>query len=159
MPKPSRKAVRRSRFRCSPHSSTSAQGALNDWYPLGEYHPDLFGGIALGVYSKRRAEAGKRASAKTGGGPQRSWWRPLTRKPTIASSEKRRPIVFVDYVRTVLDPGRTVVIMKPRPDMSDQEATVEAIIEGCTFIRLAQKPCSTSLSPSARRSDRSIRCS
>jgi alkanesulfonate monooxygenase SsuD/methylene tetrahydromethanopterin reductase-like flavin-dependent oxidoreductase (luciferase family) len=38
-----------------------------------------------------------------------------------------------DYVRTVLDRVGQLVVMKPRPDMPDEEATVEAIIEGCTL--------------------------
>ena len=36
-------------------------------------------------------------------------------------------------MRTVLHGVGQLAIMKPRPDMSDEEATVEALIDGCTL--------------------------
>ena len=38
-----------------------------------------------------------------------------------------------DYVRTVLHGVGQLAIMKPRPDMSDEGATLETIIDGCTL--------------------------
>jgi alkanesulfonate monooxygenase SsuD/methylene tetrahydromethanopterin reductase-like flavin-dependent oxidoreductase (luciferase family) len=38
-----------------------------------------------------------------------------------------------DYVRTVLLGVGQLAIMKPRPDMSDDDATVEKIINGCVL--------------------------
>ena len=86
------------------------------------------------VYSKARAEAGKRASGEN--------WRVVRNVMVAPTDAQAHDRVFgkaasnrylFDYVRTVLNRVGLLSVMKPRPDMSDQEATVEAIIEGCTL--------------------------
>jgi hypothetical protein len=89
---------------------------------------------AAARYSKARAEAGKRASGEN--------WRVARNVMVAPTDAEARDRVFgekasnrylFDYVRTVLDRVGLLSVMKPRPDMPDKEATVEAIIDGCTL--------------------------
>jgi alkanesulfonate monooxygenase SsuD/methylene tetrahydromethanopterin reductase-like flavin-dependent oxidoreductase (luciferase family) len=119
----------------SPHSSTARTAALNDWGILSaNIIPTYSVASHWAVYSKARAEAGKRASGEN--------WRVVRNVMVAPTDAQAHDRVFgeaasnrylFDYVRTVLDRVGLLSVMKPRPDMSDQEATVEAIIEGCTL--------------------------
>ncbi len=115
----------------SPHSSTARTAALNDWGILSaNIIPTYAVASHWAIYSKARAEAGKRASGE-------SWRvaRNVLVAPTDAEAHDR---VFGEnasnrylftYVRAVLNSVGLLSIMKPRPDMPDEEATVEAITE------------------------------
>jgi alkanesulfonate monooxygenase SsuD/methylene tetrahydromethanopterin reductase-like flavin-dependent oxidoreductase (luciferase family) len=119
----------------SPHSSSARTAALNDWGILSaNIVPTYSVASHWAIYSKARAEAGKRVS-----GDQ---WR-VTRNVMVAPTdteaydrvfgEHAASRYLFEYVRTVLERVGILVVMKPRPEMSDEEATVEAIIDGCTL--------------------------
>jgi len=119
----------------SPHSSSARTAALNDWGILSaNIIPTYSVASHWAIYSKARAEAGKRVS-----GEQWRVARNVMVAPTEAEAydrvfgEEAANRYLFEYVRTVLDRVGILVVMKPRPDMSDEEATVEAIIEGCTL--------------------------
>jgi alkanesulfonate monooxygenase SsuD/methylene tetrahydromethanopterin reductase-like flavin-dependent oxidoreductase (luciferase family) len=119
----------------SPHSSSARTAALNDWGILSaNIIPTYSVASHWAIYSKARAEAGKRAS-----GDQWRVARNVMVAPTEAEAydrvfgEEAANRYLFEYVRTVLDRVGILVVMKPRPDMSDEEATVQAIIEGCTL--------------------------
>jgi alkanesulfonate monooxygenase SsuD/methylene tetrahydromethanopterin reductase-like flavin-dependent oxidoreductase (luciferase family) len=119
----------------SPHSSSARTAALNDCGILSaNITPTYSVASHWAIYSKARAEAGKPVS-----GDDWRVARNLMVAPTDAEAYDR---VFgnaaanhylFDYVRTVLAGVGQLAIMKPRPDMTDEEATVEAIIEGCVL--------------------------
>jgi alkanesulfonate monooxygenase SsuD/methylene tetrahydromethanopterin reductase-like flavin-dependent oxidoreductase (luciferase family) len=119
----------------SPHSPTARTAALNDWGILSaNIIPTYSVASHWAIYSKARAEAGKRASGEN--------WRVVRNVLVAPSDAQAHDRVFeqdasnrylFDYVRTVLDRVGLLSVMKPRPDMPDQDATVEAIIEGCTL--------------------------
>ncbi len=119
----------------SPHSSSARTAALNDWGILSaNIIPTYSVASHWAIYSKARAEAGKRVSGEH--------WR-VARNVMVAPTEAEAyDRVFgeesanrylFEYVRMVLAKVGILVVMKPRPEMSDEEATVEAIIEGCTL--------------------------
>jgi len=119
----------------SPHSSSARTAAQNGWGILSaNIIPTYSVASHWAVYSKACAEAGKRASGEK--------WR-VARNVMVAPSdaeahdrvfgEKASNRYLFDYVRTVLHGVGKLIVMKPRPDMPDAEATVEAIIEGCTL--------------------------
>jgi alkanesulfonate monooxygenase SsuD/methylene tetrahydromethanopterin reductase-like flavin-dependent oxidoreductase (luciferase family) len=119
----------------SPHSSSARTAALNDCGIISaNITPTYSVASHWAIYSKACAEAGKRASGDN--------WRVarnLMVAPTDAEAydrvfgERASNHYLFDYVRTVLHGVGQLAIMKPRPDMSDEEATVEAIINGCTL--------------------------
>jgi alkanesulfonate monooxygenase SsuD/methylene tetrahydromethanopterin reductase-like flavin-dependent oxidoreductase (luciferase family) len=119
----------------SPHSSSARTAALNDWGILSaNIIPTYSVASHWAIYSRARAEAGKRVSGEH--------WR-VARNVMVAPTEAEAyDRVFgeeaanrylFEYVRMVLAKVGILVVMKPRPEMSDEEATVEAIIEGCTL--------------------------
>jgi alkanesulfonate monooxygenase SsuD/methylene tetrahydromethanopterin reductase-like flavin-dependent oxidoreductase (luciferase family) len=119
----------------SPHSSSARTAALNDWGILSaNIVPTYSVASHWANYSKARAEAGKRVS-----GDQWRVVRNVMVAPTEAEAHDRvfgehaATRYLFEYVRTVLDRVGILVVMKPRPEMSDEEATVEAIIDGCTL--------------------------
>ena len=119
----------------SPHSSSARTAALNDCGIISaNITPTYSVASHWAIYSKACAEAGKRASGEN--------WRVarnLMVAPTDAEAhdrvfgERASNHYLFDYVRTVLHGVGQLAIMKPRPDMSDEEATVETIIDGCTL--------------------------
>jgi alkanesulfonate monooxygenase SsuD/methylene tetrahydromethanopterin reductase-like flavin-dependent oxidoreductase (luciferase family) len=119
----------------SPHSSSARTAALNDCGILSaNITPTYSVASHWAIYSKACADAGKRASGEN--------WRVarnLMVAPTDAEAhdrvfgEQASNHYLFDYVRTVLDRVGQLSIMKPRPEMSDEDATVEAIIDGCTL--------------------------
>ncbi len=119
----------------SPHSSSARTAALNDWGILSaNIVPTYSVASHWSIYSKARAEAGKRVS-----GDQWRVVRNVMVAPTEAEAydrvfgEHAANRYLFEYVRTVLERVGILVVMKPRPEMSDEEATVEAIIDGCTL--------------------------
>jgi alkanesulfonate monooxygenase SsuD/methylene tetrahydromethanopterin reductase-like flavin-dependent oxidoreductase (luciferase family) len=118
----------------SPHSSSARTAALNDCGIISaNITPTYSVASHWAIYSKACAEAGKRVSGEN--------WRVarnLMVAPTNAEAhdrvfgERASNHYLFDYVRTVLHGVGQLAIMKPRPDMSDEGATVETIIDGCT---------------------------
>ncbi|MGO9048066.1 MAG: LLM class flavin-dependent oxidoreductase [Xanthobacteraceae bacterium] len=119
----------------SPHSSSARTAAQNGWGILSaNIIPTYSVASHWAVYSKACAEAGKRACGEK--------WRVARNVMVAPSDAEAHDRVFgeeasnrylFDYVRTVLHGVGQLIVMKPRPDMPDAEATVEAIIEGCTL--------------------------
>jgi alkanesulfonate monooxygenase SsuD/methylene tetrahydromethanopterin reductase-like flavin-dependent oxidoreductase (luciferase family) len=117
----------------SPHSSSARTAAQNDCGIVSaNITPTYSVASHWAIYSKACAEAGRPASGEN--------WR-VARNLMVARSdaeaydrvfgERASNHYLFDYVRTVLLGVGQLAIMKPRPDMSDAEATVEAIIDGC----------------------------
>ena len=119
----------------SPHSSSARTAALNDCGIISaNITPTYSVASHWAIYSKTCADAGKRVS-----GDDWRVARNLMVAPTDAEAhdrvfgERASNHYLFDYVRTVLHGVGQLAIMKPRADMSDEEATVETIIDGCTF--------------------------
>jgi alkanesulfonate monooxygenase SsuD/methylene tetrahydromethanopterin reductase-like flavin-dependent oxidoreductase (luciferase family) len=119
----------------SPHSSSARTAAINGWGILSaNITPTYSVASHWAIYSKACAEAGKRASGES--------WR-IARNVTVAPTDaeardrvlgdKAANLYLFTYVREVLARGGALSIMKPQPGMSDEAATVEAIIDGCTL--------------------------
>jgi len=119
----------------SPYSSSARTAALNNCGIISaNITPTYSVASHWAIYRKACAEAGKPASGEN--------WRVarnLMVAPTDAEAydrvfgDRASNRYLFDYVRTVLDGVGQLSIMKPRPDMPDREATVEAIIEGCAL--------------------------
>jgi alkanesulfonate monooxygenase SsuD/methylene tetrahydromethanopterin reductase-like flavin-dependent oxidoreductase (luciferase family) len=119
----------------SPHSSSARTAALNDCGIVSaNITPTYSVASHWAIYSKACTEAGKRVSGED--------WRVARNLMVAPTDGEAHDRVFgeqasnhylFDYVRTVLHGVGQLAIMKPRADMSDEEATVEAIINGCTL--------------------------
>src|SRR5262249_12695603 len=116
-------------------SHCRTQGLGHD---LGQSDPDLRGGEPLaGLYggvSRGRDRAAWRA---VGGGAPRGALAPPPPPPAAAeervSGEQGSNHYFYAYLREVLSAVGLLSILKPRPDMPDAEATVEAITRECVL--------------------------
>jgi len=119
----------------SPHSPTARTAATHDWGIISaNIIPTYSVASHWALYSKARAELGKRASGEN--------WR-VSRNvmvtPTDAEAydrvfgEEASNRYFFTYIRTALAGVGLLSILKPRPDMPDEQATVEAITEGCVL--------------------------
>jgi alkanesulfonate monooxygenase SsuD/methylene tetrahydromethanopterin reductase-like flavin-dependent oxidoreductase (luciferase family) len=119
----------------SPHSSSARTAALQDWGIISaNIIPTYSVASHWAIYSKARADAGKRASGEN--------WR-VSRNimvaPTDAEAydrvygEAASNRYFFTYIRAALSGVGLLSILKPNPDMTDADATVEAITEGCTL--------------------------
>jgi alkanesulfonate monooxygenase SsuD/methylene tetrahydromethanopterin reductase-like flavin-dependent oxidoreductase (luciferase family) len=119
----------------SPNSSSARAAAQHGWGILSaNIIPTYSVASHWAVYSKACAELGKRPSGEN--------WR-VSRNVMVAPSEaEARDRMFGDkssnryfwtYIRAALGGVGLLSILKPRPDMSDEEASVEAIAEGCTL--------------------------
>ena len=109
------------------------RGAQRLRHHLGQHHPDICGGVALGDLPQSvRGSSASGPRAKIGAWRAISWWRPSEAEAhdRVFGEQAANRYLF-DYMRTVLSGVGQLAIMKPRPEMSDAEATVEAIIEGC----------------------------
>jgi alkanesulfonate monooxygenase SsuD/methylene tetrahydromethanopterin reductase-like flavin-dependent oxidoreductase (luciferase family) len=117
----------------SPNSSTARTAALNDWGILSaNIIPTYSVASHWAVYSKTCVEAGKRPSGEN--------WR-VARNLLVApgDAEARDRVYgaggsnryFFTYIRAALGGVGLLSILKPRPEMTDEEASVEAITEGC----------------------------
>jgi len=136
MPKPFQKpAPPISISLASPHSSTARLAAERNWGILSaNIIPTYSVASHWQVYSKACAERGK--------SPRGESWR-VARNILVAPSdaEARERVFgeaganryFYTYMRQVLASAGLLIVLKPRPDMADAEATVEAITEGCVI--------------------------
>jgi alkanesulfonate monooxygenase SsuD/methylene tetrahydromethanopterin reductase-like flavin-dependent oxidoreductase (luciferase family) len=136
MPKPYRKGGPPiSMSVASRESATARFAAQRGWGIIsGNNVPTNAIGLHWQTYSKACADAGKPARSEN--------WR-VARTLMVAPSdaeahdrvfgEQGSCRYFYSYMREVLSRVGILSGMKPRPDMSDEEATVEAITEGCVI--------------------------
>ncbi len=119
----------------SPNSSTAKTAAQQGWGILSaNIIPTYSVASHWAVYSKACLEQGKHPSGDN--------WR-VSRNIMVAPSDSEAyDRVFGDeaanryfytYMRVVLGRVGLLSMLKPRPDMSDEEASVEAITEGCVL--------------------------
>jgi alkanesulfonate monooxygenase SsuD/methylene tetrahydromethanopterin reductase-like flavin-dependent oxidoreductase (luciferase family) len=136
MPKPFRKSGPPISISLSSRDSPTARiAAQNGWGIIsGNNVPSGAIGSHWQTYSNACAEVGKPADGDN--------WR-VARNIMVASSDaEARDRVFstngsnryfYTYMREVLSRVGLLSVLKPRPDMSDDEATVDAIAEGCVL--------------------------
>ena len=108
------------------------RGAAGLGHHFGQYLPTYSMASHWAIYSKACAELGKKPSGEN--------WR-VARNIMVAPSdaeahdrafgEKSSNRYFWTYIRAALSGVGLLSILKPRPDMTDEETTVEAITEGC----------------------------
>jgi alkanesulfonate monooxygenase SsuD/methylene tetrahydromethanopterin reductase-like flavin-dependent oxidoreductase (luciferase family) len=119
----------------SPHSSSARTAALHGCGIISaNIIPTYSVASHWAIYSKAQAETGKRPSGEN--------WR-VSRNvmvaPTDAEAHDRvygdaaSNRYFFTYIRAALSGVGLLSILKPRPDMPDAEASVEAITEGCSL--------------------------
>jgi len=119
----------------SPNSSSARTAAQQGWGILSaNIIPTYSVGSHWAIYSKACGELGKRASGEN--------WR-VARNIMVAPSdaeaydrvfgETSSHRYFFTYIRAALGGVGLLSILKPRPDMADEDASVEAITEGCTL--------------------------
>jgi alkanesulfonate monooxygenase SsuD/methylene tetrahydromethanopterin reductase-like flavin-dependent oxidoreductase (luciferase family) len=119
----------------SPHSSTARTAAVHDWGIISaNIIPTYSVGSHWSIYSKACAELGKRCSGEN--------WRVARNvmvAPTDAQAQDRvfgadaSNRYFFTYIRAVLSGVGLLSMLKPRPDMPDDQTSVEAITEGCVL--------------------------
>ena len=119
----------------SPNSSTARTAALQGWGILSaNIIPTYSVASHWAIYSKACAEAGK--------APRGDNWRVARNVMVAPSDAEAADRVFGDmgsnryfytYMRQVLHKVGLLVVLKPRPDMPDDDATVEAITEACVL--------------------------
>ncbi len=119
----------------SPHSSSARTAALQGWGIISaNIIPTYSVASHWAIYSKACMEAGKRASGED--------WRVARNvmvAPTDAEAHDRvygdgaSNRYFFTYIRAALGGVGLLSILKPRPDMADEDASVEVITEGCSL--------------------------
>lgn len=119
----------------SPNSSSARTAAQQGWGIVSaNIIPTYSVASHWSIYSKACAELGKRPSGEN--------WRVARNimvAPTDAEAydrtfgEKSSNRYFWTYIRAALSGVGLLHLLKPRPDMSDEEATVETIAEGCVL--------------------------
>jgi len=119
----------------SPNSSTARKAALQGWGIISANNiPTYSVASHWQVYSKACAEAGKTARGEN--------WRVARNIMVAPSDAEAHDRVFSDqgsnryfytYMRDVLGRVGMLIVLKPDPSMPDEEATVEAITEGCVI--------------------------
>jgi len=119
----------------SPHSSTAKTAAQRDWGILSaNIIPTYSVGSHWAIYSKTCAELGKHAAGEN--------WRVARNvlvAPTDAEArdrvfgEQASNRYFFTYIRAALNGVGLLSILKPRADMTDEQASVEVITEGCVL--------------------------
>ena len=119
----------------SPHSPTARTAALQGWGIISaNIIPTYSVASHWTIYSKTAAETGKPCSGES--------WR-VARNVMVAptDSEARDRVFgeqasnryFFTYMRKVLGSVGLLSVLKPRPDMPDDEATVAAITDECVI--------------------------
>jgi alkanesulfonate monooxygenase SsuD/methylene tetrahydromethanopterin reductase-like flavin-dependent oxidoreductase (luciferase family) len=119
----------------SPHSPSARTAAQQGWGIISaNIVPTYSVASHWAIYSKACMEMGKRPSGEN--------WR-VSRNimvaPTDAEaydrvySEQASNHYFFTYIRAALAGAGILSILKPRPEMTDEEATVKAIGEGCSL--------------------------
>ena len=136
MPKPFRKSGPPVSMSVSSRNSPTARVAGQQGWGIisGNNVPHSAIASHWDMYAKACAEAGKVARGEN--------WR-VARNVMVAPSEaeardrvfgeKGSNRYFYTYMRTVLSRVGLLSVLKSRPEMSDDEATVEAITEGCVL--------------------------
>lgn len=119
----------------SPHSSTARAAALRGWGILSaNIIPTYSVASHWQIYKNTCAESGKSARGEN--------WRVARNVMVAASDNEARDRVFGEsganhyfytYMREVLGRVGLLVVLKPDPNMPDNEASVEAITEGCVL--------------------------
>jgi alkanesulfonate monooxygenase SsuD/methylene tetrahydromethanopterin reductase-like flavin-dependent oxidoreductase (luciferase family) len=105
----------------SPNSSSARTAALQSWGIISaNIVPTYSVASHWAIYSKARMEMGKQPSGEN--------WR-VSRNIMVAPTDGEA----FDRVYGEAASNNYFSILKPRPDMSDEEATVEAITEGCSL--------------------------
>ena len=119
----------------SPNSSSARTAAEQGWGIVSaNIIPTYSVASHWSIYSKACAELGKRPSGEN--------WR-VSRNVMVAPTDteaydhtfgdESSSRYFWTYIRAALGGVGLLSLLKPRPEMSDEEATVEAIAEGCTL--------------------------
>ena len=119
----------------SPHSSTARTAALQGWGIISaNIIPAYSVASHWSIYSKATTEAGKPCSGEN--------WRVARNVMVAPTDAEARDRVFGDqtsnryfftYMRKVLGSVGLLSVLKPQPDMPDDQATVEAITEECVI--------------------------
>jgi alkanesulfonate monooxygenase SsuD/methylene tetrahydromethanopterin reductase-like flavin-dependent oxidoreductase (luciferase family) len=119
----------------SPHSSTARTAALQGWGIISaNIIPTYSVASHWAIYSKALTEIGKRPSGEN--------WRVARNvmvAPTDAEArdrvfgERASNRYFFTYIREALGRVGLLSILKPRPDIPDEQASVEAITDGCVL--------------------------
>jgi len=117
----------------SPHSSSAATAAQHGWGIISaNIIPTYSVASHWAIYSKACRAAGKRPAGEN--------WRVARNLMVAPTDAEARDRVFGDgasnryfftYIRAALGGVGLLSILKPRPDMPDEDATVEVITEGC----------------------------
>jgi alkanesulfonate monooxygenase SsuD/methylene tetrahydromethanopterin reductase-like flavin-dependent oxidoreductase (luciferase family) len=119
----------------SPSSASARTAALQGWGIISaNIIPTYSVASHWQIYSTACAEAGRAARGEN--------WRVARNVMVAPSDSEARERVFGEeganryfytYMREVLASVGLLVVLKPRADMPDEEATVEAITEGCVI--------------------------
>jgi hypothetical protein len=119
----------------SPHSPTARTAALQGWGIISaNIIPTYSVASHWAIYSKTAAEAGKPCSGDN--------WRVARNVMVAPSDAEARDRVFGEqasnryfftYMRQVLGSVGLLSVLKPRPDMPDDEVTVQAITDECVI--------------------------
>ena len=134
MPKPYRKSgppISMSvASRNSPTARVAALARLG--HHLGQQCAERMRSARIGRSTARPApRPASRRAATTGAWRAMSWWRRATpRRATACSCDNGSNRYFYSYMREVLSRVGLLSALKPRADMTDEEATVDAITEG-----------------------------
>ncbi len=119
----------------SPNSASAHTAALQGWGIISaNIIPTYSVASHWSIYAKAHAEAGKKPSGEN--------WR-VSRNVMVAPTDAQAADrvfgdggsnrYFFTYIRAALSGVGLLSLLKPDPNMSDGEATVEAITEGCTL--------------------------
>ena len=119
----------------SPNSASARTAAQQNWGIISaNIVPTYSVASHWAIYSKACAEMGKKPSGEK--------WR-VSRNIVVAPSDAEAfdrvygdaasNNYFFTYIRTALAGAGILSVLKPRPEMSDEEATVSVITEGCTL--------------------------
>jgi alkanesulfonate monooxygenase SsuD/methylene tetrahydromethanopterin reductase-like flavin-dependent oxidoreductase (luciferase family) len=119
----------------SPNSSSARTAALQDWGIISaNIIPTYAVASHWSIYGKARGEIGKPAKGEN--------WR-VARNVMVAPTEseaydrvygeKSSHHYFWTYIRAALSGVGLLHLLKPQPEMPDDEATVETIAEGCSL--------------------------
>jgi alkanesulfonate monooxygenase SsuD/methylene tetrahydromethanopterin reductase-like flavin-dependent oxidoreductase (luciferase family) len=119
----------------SPHSSSAKTAALKGW---GMISANIIPAYSVASHWTVYSDACRAA----GIAPRGDNWRVARNMMVAASDQDAHDRVFGDgasnnyfytYMREVLDRVGLLVILKPKPDMPDAQATVKAITEECVI--------------------------
>ena len=115
----------------SPNSSSAAHGRRAGLgHHLRQHHPECVDRQPLARLQRDlRGPRGRRKRRRTGGSRAMCWWRRATRRReerVFGDNASNR--YFFTYMRDVLASVGILHILKPRPDMADEETTAEVLL-------------------------------